>query len=132
MTRLMYAALAIVVVLIMLPLPHTASAQDYIYQRDVIVPPYQTLREFFDMPDRPGHYEVTLISDAIGPLTFRVIRINDEHEKTLGNKRSFHIGSHSFQQAFNNPHGEDDVMVELSNSNPAAKARVTVLVVELP
>jgi len=126
MKQLIYA------LLLTLMLPLAASAQDYLYQRDVIVPPYQTLREFFDMPDRPGHYEVTLISDAIGPLTFRVIRIHGDHEETLGKKRSFHIGSHSFQQAFNNVHGEDDVMVELSNSNPAAAARVTVFVVELP
>ncbi len=109
-----------------------AVAQDYLYQRDVTVPAYQTLREFFDMPNRPGHYEVTLISDAIGPLTFRVIRIKGEHESIVGRKRSYHVGSHEFQQGFDNSQGEDDLMVEISNSNPAAKAKVTVFVVELP
>lgn len=113
--------------------PMAAHAeQDYLYQRDVIVPAYQTLREFFDMPNRPGHYEVTLFSDAVGPLTFRVLRVRGEHESTLGSKRSYVVGSHEFQQKFDNPHGQDDLLVEMSNSNPAAKAKVTVYVVELP
>jgi len=110
----------------------TASAQEYLYQRDVTVPAYQTLREFFDMPNRPGNYEVTLLSDAIGPLTFRLIRVRGEHESTLGSKRSYRVGAHDFQHRFDNAKGEDDLMVEISNSNPAAKARVTVYVVELP
>lgn len=109
-----------------------ASQQDYLYQRDVTVPAYQTLREFFDMPNRPGNYEVTLLSDGIGPLTFRVTRVRDEHEQLLGSKRSYRVGTHDFQQRFNNPQGEDDLMVEISNSNPAAKARVSLFVVELP
>ena len=117
-------------------LPHSAMAageqQDYLYQRDVTVPAYQTLREFFDMPNRPGHYEVTLYSDAVGPLTFRVIRVHGDHESTLGSKRSYRVGSHEFQQRFDNMRGDDDLMVEMANSNPAAKAKVTVYVVQLP
>ncbi|OIO69076.1 MAG: hypothetical protein COW19_04480 [Zetaproteobacteria bacterium CG12_big_fil_rev_8_21_14_0_65_55_1124] len=117
----------------LLCLPAMAGAtQDYLYQRDISVPAYQTLREFFDMPNRPGNYEVTLLSDAIGPLTFRVIRVRGEHESTLGSKRSYRVGAHDFQHRFDNTKGEDDLMVEISNSNPAAKARVTVYVVELP
>jgi len=118
--------------LVILPLPRTASAQDYLYQRDVKIPAYQTMREFFDMPNRPGHYLVTLISESIGPLTFRVMRIQEEREHTISKKRSYHIGSHEFQQTFENPQGKDDLMVELANSNPAASALVTIYVVELP
>lgn len=109
-----------------------AAPQQYIYDRDVIVPPYQTLREFFDMPNRPGHYEVTLVSEAIGPLTFKVIRVKGDHEIIQGSKRSYSVGSHDFQEPFDNPKGADDLMVEISNSNPASKAKVTVYVVELP
>jgi len=120
---------------ILLIMPGAVSAQDkqeYLYQRDVNVPAFQTLREFFDMPDRPGKYEVTLISDSIGPLTFRVIRVRDEHEKTVKRMRSYHVGSHDFHTTFPNPHGQDDLIVEIANSNPAASASVTVFVVELP
>jgi len=113
-------------------LPAAADAQDYLYQRDVTVPAYQTMREFFDMPNRPGHYEVTLVSEAVGPLTFRIIRVRDEQEHTLAKKRSYHVGSHAVQQRFDNPRGEDDLMVEIANSNPAVGALVTVFVVELP
>jgi len=113
-------------------LPAAAVAQDYLYQRDVTVPAYQTMREFFDMPNRPGHYEVTLVSEAVGPLTFRITRVRGEQEHTLAKKRSYHVGSHAVQQRFDNPHGEDDLMVEIANSNPAVGALVTVLVVELP
>jgi len=109
-----------------------ASAQEYIYQRDVKVPAYQTLREFFDMPNRPGHYEVSLFSDAIGPLTFRVVRIKGEHESTLVSKRSYKVGSHEFLQRFDNGDGTDDLIVEMANSNPAASAIVSVYVIEIP
>lgn len=109
-----------------------ADAHEYIYNRDVTVPPYQTLREFFDMPNRPGHYEVTMVSSAIGPLTFKVIRAKGEHEILQGSKRSYSVGSHDFQQDFDNPTGKDDLIVEISNSNPAASAKVAVYVVELP
>jgi len=108
-----------------------AGAQEYIYQRDVKVPAYQTLREFFDMPNRPGNYEVLLLSESIGPLTFKVIRVRGDHESTLVRKRSYKIGSHTFQLNFDNPNGEDDIMVEIANSNPAAAAHVSVFVVEL-
>lgn len=118
--------------MLMLLMPAMAQAQDYLYQRDVKVPAYQTMREFFDMPNRPGRYLVTLISESIGPLTFRVLRIQGETEHTVNKKRSYHVGSHEFQQAFDNPRGKDDLMVEIANSNPAASALVTVYVVELP
>jgi len=107
------------------------SAQEYIYQRDVKVPAYQTLREFFDMPNRAGNYEVMLLSEAIGPLTFKVVRVRGDHESTLRRERSYKVGSHSFQLNFDNPNGEDDILVEIANSNPAAAARVSVFVVEL-
>lgn len=119
--------------MVVMSLPaYAGAAQDYLYQRDVTVPAYQTLREFFDMPNRPGNYEVTLLSEGIGPLTFRVTRVRGEHESLIGSKRSYRVGAHDFQQRFNNPEGEDDLMVEISNSNPAATARVTMFVVELP
>lgn len=124
-----------VFLLFMLFMPMVANAQDkqdYLYQRDVTVPAYQTLREFFDMPNRPGKYEVTLVSDSIGPLTFRVLRVRGEHEKTVKRMRSYRMKSHEFHAAFNNPHGQDDLIVEVANSNPAANARVSVYVVELP
>ncbi|MDX8390957.1 MAG: hypothetical protein R8K53_00055 [Mariprofundaceae bacterium] len=117
---------------LMLLLPAAAMAQDYLYQRDVTVPAYQTMREFFDMPNRAGHYEVTLVSEAVGPLTFKIIRVRGDQEHSLARKRSYHVGSHSVQQRFNNPQGEDDLMVEIANSNPAVESVVTVFVVELP
>jgi len=124
-----------VFLLFMLFMPVMANAQDkqaYLYQRDVSVPAYQTLREFFDMPNRPGKYEVTLVSDSMGPLTLRILRVRGDHEKTVKRMRSYHMKSYEFQAAFNNPGGQDDLIVEIANSNPAANARVTVFVVELP
>ncbi len=109
-----------------------ARAQDYLYSRDVNVPAFQTLREFFDLPDRPGRYEVTMVSDGIGPLTFRVLRVHEEEEKVLHQQRSYHVGNHEFHLAFNNPTGRFDLIVEISNANPAARAKVSVIVVELP
>ncbi|HXH72770.1 MAG TPA: hypothetical protein VNI58_08165 [Mariprofundaceae bacterium] len=106
--------------------------QEYLYYRDVMVPQFQKLREFFDMPDRPGHYEVTMVSDAIGPLTFRLVRVHGDHEVTVAQKRSYHVGDHQFQYGFDNPHGADDLLVEIANSNPAVAAKVSVYVVELP
>jgi len=131
MIRLAHLAF-VMMILVILPPPQTAHAQDYLYQRDVKIPAYQTMREFFDMPNRSGHYLVTLISESIGPLTFRVIRIQGEREHTISKERSYRIGSHEFQQTFENPQGKDDLMVELANSNPAASALVTIYVVELP
>ena len=105
--------------------------KDYLYYRDANVPPFQKSREFFDMPDRPGRYEVTMVSESIGPLTFRVVRVMGEQEKTLVQKRSYHAGNHEFQARFDNSSGKDDLIVEISNSNPAVAATVSVVVVEI-
>jgi len=118
----------------MLAMP--AAAQDesgsdnYLYYRDANVPPFQKSREFFDMPNRPGDYEVSMVADAIGPLTFRVVRVIGEQEVTMTQRRSYKVGSHEFQYGFTNPTGKDDLIVEISNSNPAATAKVAVIVVE--
>jgi hypothetical protein len=120
------------ILLFLLCMPVMTHAQEYLYQRDVSVPAYQTLREFFDMPDRPGKYEVTMVSDSMGPLTFRILRVRGEHERTVKRMRSYHMKSHEFQAPFNNPDGQDDLIVEIANSNPAASARVSVYVVEVP
>lgn len=109
-----------------------ATESDYLYYRDANVPPFQKSREFFDMPDRPGLYEVTMVSDTVGPLTFRVVRVSGDHEETMLQRRSYKIGAHEFQARFNNPDGNDDLIVEIANSNPAAVAKVAVFVVELP
>jgi len=105
--------------------------EDYLYYRDANVPPFQKSREFFDMPNRAGAYEVTMVSENIGPLTFRMVRVRDEQEKTLVLQRSYSAGNHEFQAHFDNPSGTDDLIVEISNSNPVATARVSVVVVEL-
>jgi len=120
------------VVLLSAALPAQASDKDYLYFRDAIVPPFQESREFFDMPNRPGVYEVTLVSDSAGPLTFRVVRVHDEKEVTLAQSRSYRVGNHEFHSRFNNPKGVDDLIVEIANSNPVSSARVSVIVVELP
>lgn len=106
--------------------------QDYLYQRDVTVPAFQTLREFFDMPNRPGTYLITLVSDAIGPLTFRVIRVQGEQEHTLKHSRSYRLNDHEFHATLRNPAGAYDLIVEIANSNPATRAKVSVYVVQLP
>ncbi len=113
------------------PMAADAADKEYLYQRDVEVPAFQTLREFFDMPDRPGAYLVTMVSEAIGPLTFRVLRAHGDAEHVIRRKRSYHVKSHEFQVRFDNPRGADDLIVEISNSNPAAGAKVSVFVVEL-
>ncbi len=106
--------------------------KDYLYSRDAIVPPFSKSREFFDMPNRPGNYEVTMVSQSSGPLTFRIVRVKEEREKTELQQRSYHVGNHEFQTKFNNPSGDDDLIVEIANSNPVASATVSVFVVELP
>ncbi|GAV20811.1 hypothetical protein MMIC_P1785 [Mariprofundus micogutta] len=106
--------------------------KNYLYYRDANVPPFQKSREFFDMPNRPGFFEVTLVSDTVGPLTFRIVRVRDEMEKTLTQKRTYSVGNHEFQTRFDNSSGSDDLIVEIANSNPAAVAKVSVFVVELP
>jgi len=114
-------------------LPLYADEQkDYLYYRDVNVSPYKSLHEFFDMPDRSGLYEVTLISDAIGPLTFDVRRVRGEKELTLQKQRSYALSEHEFHTQFKNMNGKDDLIVEIANSNPLFSAKVSVIVVELP
>jgi len=131
--RLAYMAVLFVgIVLAWLPGAMAAgNQQEYVYYRDVKVPPFQKLHEFFDMPDRPGHYEVTMVSDSIGPLTFHVIRVHDEKERSVVQRRSYKVGNHEFHAAFENMAGTDDLIVEVANSNPAAVAKVSVFVVEL-
>jgi len=115
-----------------LSLPAWGGTQkDYLYQRDVNIPAFQTLREFFDMPNRPGTYQIVLVSDSIGPLTFRVIRVKGEQEHTVKQKRSYRLEHHEFETTFENPHGAYDLIVEIANSNPAASAKVTVSVFQL-
>lgn len=106
--------------------------KDYLYYRDANVPQFQKSREFFDMPDRPGSYDVTMVSDNIGPLTFRIVRVTGDHEVTEVQRRSYDIGNHEFNARFDNPSGKDDLIVEIANSNPAVSAMVSVIVVELP
>jgi len=105
--------------------------KEYLYSRDAIVPPFQKSREFFDMPNRPGNYEVIMVSENIGPLTFRMVRARGEHEKTLVQRRSYRAGNHEFEAYFNNLSGNDDLIVEIANSNPVASATVSVFVIEI-
>ncbi len=105
---------------------------DYLYDRALVIPPFQSLREFFDLPNHPGSYEVTLVSDAVGPLTFKVMRVRGEREVTLKQYRSYHIHDHEFHLNFDNTDGQADLMVSIANSNPAAGAKVTIIVVQLP
>ena len=109
-----------------------APEHRYLYHRAFVVPPFQSLREFFDLPEHPGSYEVTLVSEAVGPLTFKVMRVRGEREFTLKQYRSYHIHAHEFHLNFDNADGQADLMVEIANSNPAAGAKVTVIVVQLP
>jgi hypothetical protein len=128
--------LAVLLVLGMPVLAQAAGDQGadhgYLYYRDLNVPPFQSLREFFDLPNRPGSYEVTLVSEAVGPLTFKVMRVRGEKEITLKQYRSYHIHDHEFHLTFDNTDGQADLMVSIANSNPAASAKVTVIVVQLP
>jgi hypothetical protein len=129
--------LATVLLLLALWTPACAQAggsdrDDYLYYRDLVVPPFQSLREFFDLPNRPGSYEVTLVSEAMGPLTFKVMRVRGEREVTLKQYRSYHIHDHEFHLHFDNTDGQADLMVAIANSNPATGAKVTVIVVQLP
>ncbi len=105
--------------------------KDYLYYRDANVPPFQESREFFDMPNRPGRYEVTMVSESIGPLTFRLVRVTGERETTVVQQRSYRAGNHEFQASFDNLSGKDDLIVEIANSNPVVAATVSVVVVEV-
>jgi len=114
-------------------LPAWAAEQDdYLYFRDVSISPYQNLREFFDMPNRAGLYQITLVSDSVGPLTFTISRVEGDVEKQVKQVRSYAVGDHEFHYRFNNPTGEDDLLVEIANSNPILGAKLSVIVVELP
>ncbi len=116
----------------MLTTPAAAdSPGDYLYYRDATVPPFQKSREFFSMPKRPGKYEISLISESIGPLTFRILRVHNEQEHTLQQMRSYNISNHEFHANFDNPSGKDHLVVEIANSNPLLNAKVSVYVVEV-
>lgn len=117
-------------ILMLLTFPAHAEDKEYLYYRDVTITAFQNLREFFNLPNRPQNYEITLISDAIGPLTFTVIRVEDDKETILDRSRSYRIGDHNFHIHFKNPEGHYDLIVEMANSNPAGSANVSVIVVE--
>jgi len=106
--------------------------KDYLYYRDVSISPYQNLREFFDMPDRIGSYQLALVSDSVGPLTFTVSRVRDDVEILVKQTRSYSVGNHEFHFNFDNPTGLDDLLVEIANSNPVLPATLYVIVVEQP
>ena len=118
--------------LLLLPQANAAEIQEYLYYRDVNVPSFQTLREFFDLPNRPGNYEISLVSDSLGPLTFQIFRVHEEEEVSVERTRSYSVRDHEFHMSFKNPQGANDLIVQISNTNPAASAMVSVFVVELP
>lgn len=109
-----------------------AEEKEYLYYRDVTIPAFQKMREFFNLPNRKAHYQVTLVSDSIGPLTFRIIRVEDDVEVEIKRHRSYSIGDHEFHLPFDNPEGKYDLIVEMANSNPVTSAKVSVIVVEPP
>ncbi len=112
--------------------PAQAEDKEYLYYRDVTVPAFQNMREFFNLPNRPGDYQVTLVSDAVGPLTFRILRAEEDVEKEIKQQRSYSVGDHEFHLPFANPEGKFDLIVEMANSNPIGAAKVAVIVVESP
>ena len=119
--------------LLTLSLPvQAADDKEYLYYRDVTVPAFQNMREFFNLPNRKGNYQVTLVSDSVGPLTFRIIRAEEDVEKEVKRQRSYNISDHEFHFPFENPDGKYDLIVEMANSNPVGSAKVSVIVVELP
>jgi len=109
-----------------------AEEKEYLYYRDVTIPAFQNMREFFNLPNRKGNYQVTLVSDSIGPLTFRIIRAEEDVEQEIKRQRSYSISDHEFHFPFANPEGKYDLIVEMANSNPAGAAKVSVIVVDLP
>ncbi len=117
---------------LVLSAPLQAEEQKYLYFRDITIPAFQNMREFFNLPDRKGNYQVTLVSDSIGPLTFRIIRAEEDIEKEIKRLRSYSIGDHEFHLPFANEEGTFDLIVEMANSNPVSSAKVSVIVVELP
>ena len=131
MTRLLYMGLVWCVLIV-----GTAAAEethkDYLYFRDANVPPFQKSREFFDMPNRPGQYVITLVSDDVGPLTFRILRVEEDAEVLIKQHRSYNLKNHEFMMRFENPTGRFDLIVEIANSNPLNRSSVSVIVVEAP
>ena len=126
----------VVMVCVLLAMPAMAEDKahdDYLYFREVNIAPYQHLREFFDIPDRAGVYEVSLSSDALGPLTFAVLRVSkeDDTETLVLQERSYHIHEHEFHANFENLKDTDDLLVEITNSNPLWSANVSVIVIEI-
>lgn len=105
---------------------------DYMYDRDLTIPPFHSQRQYFDLPDHPGNYEITLVSESVGPLTFKVMQVHGLREVTLKQYRSYHIHNHDFHLNFHDTDGQTDLAVDIANSNPAASAKVTVIVVQLP
>jgi len=126
----MRAAACLLLPLLLAALP--AGASEYLYYRDVVIPPFKSMREFFDLPDRSGSYEVTVVSDSLGPLTFRVLRVRDEAERLEVRRRSYRIQNHLFQAPFDNRSGKDDLIVIIDNANPLQSARVSLYVIEPP
>ena len=127
--RLFFALLSIA---LLLAAPAHAEDKEYLYYRDVTIPAFQNMREFFNLPNRPGKYQVTLVSDSVGPLTFRIIRAEEDVEVEIKRHRSYSVGEHEFHMPFDNPEGKYDLIVEMANSNPVASAKVAVIVVEPP
>jgi len=127
MKRYQYLTL---IMLMLFALPSQAS--EYLYYRDIVIPPFKSMREFFDLPNRSGNYEVTLVSEAIGPLTFRLLRVQDEHQHLAIKNRSYSIEDHQFEASFANSTGKDDLIVIIDNSNPLMSAEVSVYVIEPP
>jgi hypothetical protein len=128
----MIRALACLLLLTLSAPVQAAEEKEYLYYRDVTIPAFQNMREFFNLPNRPGNYQVTLVSDSIGPLTFRIIRAEEDVEKEIKRQRSYHISDHEFHFPFANPEGKYDLIVEMANSNPAGSAKISVIVVEQP
>ena len=104
--------------------------KEYLYFRDVTIAPYQNMREFFDLPDRQGRYEIHVISEAMAPLTLKLIRLQGEKESVFVTKRSFHLGDHQFKFHFSNPTGKDDLAIEVANSNPTMAAKASMIIIE--
>jgi len=115
----------------LLLLPVLALAGDkFVYQREIKVPPFQRVHEVFELPARPAKYDVAMLSDSLGPLTFRVLQLSGSGERELLNKRSLKLSNHQIYTSFYNPGGEYKLVVEIANSNPASIAHVTVIVGE--
>ena len=129
---MIWGRLLFTLLLMMLATPAQADDPDYLYYRDVTIPAFQNMREFFNLPNHSGNYQVTLVSDAIGPLTFRILRAEEDLEKEIKQQRSYSVGDHEFHLPFANPEGKFDLIVEMANSNPVGSAKVSVIVVEQP